>query len=436
MDIYVVQSGDTINDIANQFGVSADRLIIDNGLENPLDLIPGQTIVIAYPTMTHIVREGDSLAGIASTYGVPIMQLLRNNPFLSGRQYLYPDETLVISYNTNGRVIINGYTYTYINRETLTKTLPYLTYLSVFNYNVLEEGKIISHGDDADIVQLAKDYGAVPLLMISSISLQGKPNLEIIFNLLLSKDLQTRYVSNLINILRTTGYYGLNVLINGINESNQQLYIELLKNISMVLRNEGYQIFVTINPNLHYADGIATFENIDYSLFSPLVDGITFLQYTWGTYYGPPGPVSSINLIRNLVDHVISMVPAEKIIIGKPLVAYDWELPYDPNNPDRSHANSLTLNSALALARDVGATIEFDEVSQTPFFRYQVTFVGLAIDHIVWFIDARSIDALVKLIKEYRLAGSGIWNIMIYYQQMWTVINSQSEIVKLLTDNL
>lgn len=46
MDIYVVQNGDTINSIADKFGISVERLISDNGIINPSTLVVGQTIVI------------------------------------------------------------------------------------------------------------------------------------------------------------------------------------------------------------------------------------------------------------------------------------------------------------------------------------------------------------------------------------------------------
>lgn len=55
---------------------------------------------------------------------------------------------------------------------------------------------------------------------------------------------------------------------------------------------------------------------------------------------------------------------------------------------------------------------------------------GFPVDHIVWFIDARSIDALLGLVIDYDLKGTGIWNITVYNTQLWLIINSQFDIVK------
>ena len=89
MDIYIVRPGDDIISIANRYGVSVSTLIQENGLENPNSLVPGQALVITYPSQTHIVEEGDSLSGIARKYDVTVMQLLRNNSYLTDREFIF-----------------------------------------------------------------------------------------------------------------------------------------------------------------------------------------------------------------------------------------------------------------------------------------------------------------------------------------------------------
>ena len=65
MDIHVVQPGDTMYRLAQQYGVSMERLLQDNQLQNPSQLVVGQTVVIRYPALTHTVKAGDSLYSIA-----------------------------------------------------------------------------------------------------------------------------------------------------------------------------------------------------------------------------------------------------------------------------------------------------------------------------------------------------------------------------------
>lgn len=434
MDIYVVQPGDTIISIANKFGIPAYQLIQDNGLENTVNLAHGQAIVITYPTKTHIVQEGDTLQSISEMYGITLLQLLRNNSFLSDREYIYPGETLVISYDTHGKKLVtNGYAYPFINHNTLIKVLPYLTYLSVFNYRILDAGEVISYNDDTQLIESAVTYGTIPLLMISAMSPQGDVDVEMVYELLLNKEYQNRLISNMLTILKATKYQGINIMISTMNEINQELYFSFLTKVSNLLAQENYLIFYTINPNLRYEDNEIKFERIDYLKISPNVDGFTFFQYAWGKKTGPPAPVNSIALINVFLKHIVTIIPPELVSVGEPLIGYDWELPYIPG---RTTVNSVTINTAIKIAYDADANIDFDTISQTPYFNYQFSFSASPIDHIVWYIDPRSIEALNSLIDKYQLQGSGIWNIMIFYQPLWSILNSQYELVKLLPDRL
>ena len=159
MNIHIVQPGETASSIAMLYGVSATRIILDNELTNPDHLVPGQTIVILFPEQIHIVQEGDTLQSIDYAYGVSLFQLLRNNMYLSERETIYPGETIVISYDNHQATLISGgFVNPFVNRTVLRKTLPYLTYVSIFGYRTNSDATI-TEVEDTDIIQLSKEYG-------------------------------------------------------------------------------------------------------------------------------------------------------------------------------------------------------------------------------------------------------------------------------------
>lgn len=429
MDIYVVQQGDTIYSIADKYGITVDKLAQDNGLIFPYNLVIGQAIVIAIPKQSHIVQQGDTLQSIAAAYNVPVMQLLRNNPFLSDREYVYSGETIVISYHTIGSITTNGYTYPYIKPDTLIKTLPNLTYISILNYQIVEKGEIISFQEDKDIITKSKEYGVIPLMLITPLSPQGVPDYETSIRILLNEKYQDSLIDKFIEIIHVKGYYGVNIVLNFLNEDTQSLFLNFVKKVSNRAKQEGLLFFLTINYKVTKIDNEIVFEKVNYSNFSDYVDGFIFLDFVWGTNYSPPKPVCNMHHIEILVDYLISSgVAKNKIIAGKPVIGYDWKLPFEPG----TSASSLTLFTALALAYNFGAVINFDEESQTPYYYYKELLITTPIEHIVWFLDSRSFNALDKLITDRELNGAGIWNIMIYYPQLWIVVYSQYDIVKLI----
>lgn len=432
MEIYVVQPGDSVYSIAGRYGISFIKLILDNGLENINSLVPGQAILIAYPSLTYTVKEGDSLKSIADTYGVSLSQLLRNNPYLAERTYIYKGETLTISYNTVGKMTTNGFIFPFVDREILRKTLPYLTYLTIYNYRITSSGDLLSYFDDSEIIQIAKEYGTIPLMMATTFSPEGEPDIESMFNLLLSEEYQEKQINTMLNVIKEKGYYGVNFIFNYINVINQKLYQSFLTKVYNRLSDEGYLVFATINPKINNINNEIYYEKIDYSAISQVVNYIIFLELIWGTNFEPPEPVSSIRNLKTFMDYVTNQIPPEKAVIGMPVIGYDWVLPHIPGI---SKASALTINSAINLANDVGATIQFDEVSQTPFYYYYSIENGLLVQHIVWFIDARSISALTNLFSEYGLSGTGIWSVMTFLSQLWTVLNTQYDIEKFLPEN-
>ena len=139
MDIHVVQPGDTLYELAYQYGVSMSRLIQDNQLPDPSQLVVGKTLVIQYPRSTCTVRSGDTLFSIARNAGIPLRQLLRNNPGLEGGDRIYPGQELVLSYQQEkqGTLSVTGYAYPNIAPALLQRTLPFLSSLAPFTLSLI-----------------------------------------------------------------------------------------------------------------------------------------------------------------------------------------------------------------------------------------------------------------------------------------------------------
>lgn len=423
MEIYVVQEGDNIDIIAAKYGISVERLITDNGLINPYSLVVGQALVILNPRETYTVKQGDTIEAIADNHGISVMQLIRNNPFLYDRNYIYPDETLVIEFNTVKDIQVNGYTNTFISQESLLRSLPYLTYISIFNYQIAENdsSQIISFGDDSHIIRMAKQYSTIPLLMMSALSPTGELRNEYVYRLLLDIPLQDNLLHEILEILRLKEFMGVNLLISYISDYNQGLYLMLFQKLSTLLRNEGYIFMITISPDY------SAIENLDYHSISLYVDRIIFLQNIWTNKNQPPAPISNISTVRPFIRNVVSKVSPNYVSLGKPLVGCDWVVPFPPG----ASANLMSLNSTIVLAYEQNAKIYLDEESQTPYFDYIKIASGYTEEHKVWFIDARSLKAVDEVVIESDLIGTGIWNITSYYQQLFSIISAYNNIIKL-----
>ena len=70
ISLYVVREGDTLSEIAEMFGVSANTVLWANDLKSATDIHPGDSLVILPVTgIRHKVGAGDTLASLAKEYG-------------------------------------------------------------------------------------------------------------------------------------------------------------------------------------------------------------------------------------------------------------------------------------------------------------------------------------------------------------------------------
>ncbi len=427
MNLHVVQPGETINSIAEYHNIPVDRLILENGITNPENLATGQTIVIVQPEVLYTVQAGDSLESIAKQHGTTPMELLRNNPYLSDMEFLYAGETIVISYQTNRKRTIAtiGYTFSYIDRSVLIKTLPFLTYLTIFNYRTTSEGEIISNADDTEIIQLAKAFDVAPMMFISTMTEEGIVSREVTYNIINNPTVQDRFIDNALYILRTKGFYGINIYAENVTNGNIDSIAAYLKKASAIFHSEGYKVLVTITPATNVDIPGVNFERLDYSKLSEYADGIIFSSYDWARSYSYPSAIFPVNILRELLDYVVSIIPPEKIFLGVTALGYDWTLPYVPG---ATEAVVISNNSAVQIAAENKIPIQFNEVAQSSYF-YYIDSDGIL--HVVWFKDARSFNARTGLIEEYNLQGISIWTIMRFDTRMWLIINNQYYIQKL-----
>ncbi len=106
-NVHTVRYGETLDSIANQYGVSAEAIMRFNGIANPDLIYVGQDLVIPggygpppnYPgsgcNNSYTVQTGDTLSSIAWNYGTTPEDLLRLNN-LYNADFVYVGQTLCV----------------------------------------------------------------------------------------------------------------------------------------------------------------------------------------------------------------------------------------------------------------------------------------------------------------------------------------------------
>lgn len=286
MEIHTVTAGETLLSIARQYGVSVERLAADNELDIETPLVVGQTIVVLFPARSHTVEEGETLLSIAQSYGVSVNQLLRNNPVLNGEETVYPGQTIVIEYTQpkQGTVTVNGYAYPNIDRTVLRKTLPYLTYLTIFTYGITPEGDLVTV-DDEEIIEIARSYGVAPLMLLSSLDPSGTFNNALSTLVLTNDEIQTRLIERILETLRAKNYFGLDIDFEFVLPAEREAYVAFVQRITTRLNAEGYPVLVALAPKVAVDQPGLLYESHDYAGIGAAANLVLLMTYEWGYTY-------------------------------------------------------------------------------------------------------------------------------------------------------
>ena len=422
MVIYTVKNGDTLYTIARRYGVEAQILARDNDLKDPHALSVGETLVILQPKSVYTVGEGENLYGVAQRFGVSVGELWRNNPFLGGKTELDVGEilTIVPEKPTQTREIeTNAYVYPSVDRDVLQKTLPYLSYLTVFTYGLDEEGGLIDVQDE-EIVEMARQYGTAPILLLSNLDEKGLFSPTAAKRILKDEQARATLIEELGMILARKRYAGIELDFEYLDREDASAYADFVRELRQRFSEEGYSVSVCLAPKTSADQQGILYEGHDYTALGEAADRMLLMTYEWGYSRGEPMAISPMDRVDDVVDYAVSATEASKLWLGIPNYGYDWRLPFVRGE---SLARSVGNEEAVSLAKEKRAAIEYDEVAEAAFFRYFEKEENGVAEHEVWF-------EMLRLLESHELGGVGIWNAMRYSPQLWQVLRHTAPIRK------
>ena len=372
------------------------------------------------------VRAGDTLYALARRNGTTVETLTRLNQLsdparlVIGQSLLIPDGRE----GPRGEIEVNAYAYPNITQETLTETLPYLTTLCPFSYSATLEGTLRPIGDER-LIEAAYGAGTAPLLTVTNLSEDAGFSSAIGHAVLTDETVQERVLESIVDLIRAKDYYGLNINFEYLYPFDRDAYSTFVRRAADRLHPLGCPVSTAIAPKESAGQSGLLYTAHDYEAHGRFADQVILMTYEWGHLYGAPQAVSPVNRIRRVLDYAVTVIPRDKILMGFSNYAYDWTLPWRQGDTARLLSNAAALD--LAVSR--GAPIRYDPTAQAPWFNY-VDAAGKT--HVVWFEDARSVRARLRLVAEYGLAGISIWTVDQFNRPMLTVLESLYSVEKML----
>jgi spore germination protein len=425
MQIAVVNPGETLIQIANRFGVSTESIIELNELDQPDSLVPGQTLVIPIVGSYYTVRQGDSFYSIARQFGISLQSLIQANPSVNPTE-LQVGQVLRVPPAPRIMIESNGYLQPSTperDQAIVNDHAELLTYFSIFEYRVLRTGELVAP-NDAAALEAIRDTESAPMMVLANFE-EGNFSPVITRTIFTDEAVKEKVISGVLTTMENKGFRALNIDFENMYAEDREPYNQFLREITNRLHEQGYLVSTALAPKTSATQVGQWYEAHDYKAHGEIVDFVIVMTYEWGWSGGPPMAVAPIPQVRAVLNFAVSVIPPAKIMMGAPLYGYDWTLPFVQGG---KFARSFSPQAAVDQARNVGATIQYDPVSQAPYYRYTDS---EGREHIVWFEDARSAQAKFNLIREYGLRGISYWALGNPFPQNWVLLDANFRIKKI-----
>jgi len=429
MQIHTVARNDSLWNLARTYGVPLEHIVEVNNIGESDALVVGQALIIPTPSgsKTHKVARGESLWAIARQYGLSLQEIAAANN-ISNPALIKPGQIIKIPAPQLMTIEVNGYIERYDEaaQKEVKERANELTYLAIFSYHIKEDGTLIPIDDEA-LRETAIANGVTPMMVISNISDQGFSG-ELISHVLNTQHSYTHLITTVANTMMDRGFKALNIDFEYIPPADRELYNQFLRDITTHLHQFNYLVSSAVAPKISSDQVGRLYEAHDYKVHGEVLDFVIIMTYEWGWTGGPPRAVAPLNEVSKVINYALTEIPANKIMLGIPLYGYEWTLPYVA---EVSRARALSTEAATSLAREKKAAIEYDSTAQSPHFSF---YDENKKEHVVWFEDARSLQAKFNLVKQHGLRGVSYWKLGISADTNWYLLSENFNVAKLELD--
>lgn len=427
MQIYVIKRGDTLWDIARTYNTTVPAIQQANEIPDADALVVGQAIIIPIKGQYYWVRSGDSLWLIARRFGLNYIELARVNN-IATTSNLNVGTRLYIPPLPKARAEVNAYIEPFggavsaATLEAAAEAAPFLTYLAPFSYQARSDGTLSPLPLDG-LAEIAQTNNTTLMMVVTNIE-EGRFSGELARAILEYPTVQNSLIDNIIaETKRTEIFSDVHFDFEFIPVDLKAQYTQFLTMATQRLRAEGLLVSAALAPKTSATQQGQWYEAHDYGAIGAAVDFVVIMTYEWGYSAGPPMPVSPIKPVEQVLRYALTETPSYKIMMGQNLYGYDWALPFVRGT---TFARAVSPQRAIEIARQNNAAIAYDFEAQAPFFNYTAD----GVRHIVWFEDARSIQAKFDLLKRLNLRGISYWRLGFPFPQNWLLLNENFNIVK------
>lgn len=215
-------------------------------------------------------------------------------------------------------------------------------------------------------------------------------------------------ISQLITEAQNSGLDGINVDFEQITEEMSDHYIQFIRELSVECRKN--QIVLSVD---NYVPGFTSHYNREeQGIVADYVIIMGYDEHFAGSEEA--GSVASIDFVREGITETLKEVPKEKVINGLPFFTRLWI-----ESSSGLTSQAIGMQEAETVVANAGVTASWDEETQQNYAEWTAD----GNTYKIWLEDEQSLEAKLKVMQEYDLAGAAAWKLGFEKSGIWELIS-------------
>ena len=282
---------------------------------------------------------------------------------------------------------------------------------------------------DADYVTRAHELGLKVWIMLENI--RSDENLDIL-NVLDNRETRERLINNAVRNTKRLGADGINIDFEGLGEEEGYHFIEFIRELSIACHAEKLALSVDNHACVASNNYDANYYLSEQDLF---VDYVILMSYDEHYAGSMQGSTSSSGFVEESVMHAVQQVRKSKVVNAIPFYTRIWQETPERLSPWGStildHGSNrferYSLSSTHASMKEAKQFIEENEIELYWSGESQQYYGDVLIDgslYRIWLEEADSINAKLRIMSQYDIAGVACWRLGQETSDVWDGIQN------------
>ena len=280
------------------------------------------------------------------------------------------------------------------NLDVYTEVSPFWYYTDANGIIQAYRGSLTTY-EDPDMVALLRSQGKKVTPTITNL-LNGYFDGQLVSGILNNATRRASNISSIVNLTVNKGYDGIDLDYENLLAADRNAFSLFVRDLAAALHAQGKTLSVNVYGKTSEPGSWNGPQAQDLAALGSSADSLRFMTYEYHWSTSAAGPIAPLYWVDAVLAFAVTQIPASKVIHGLPMWGYDWV---------GMQAVDRTYGDIVSLINQVGATVNWDSGSQTPWFTY---YAG-NVKHEVWFENQYSIDAKLTSSLKNDVGGVFFW---------------------------